>query len=148
VIDPGAAPAQRPRRHPRQNLILAVAAALLAAVVVIVLVVTLRGSDGPASGSPDAVTDQFAAALRGHDTARMQELTCAPQRGTVAHALADAPTDITSAVRRGSAEVQGEFAVDLIDLRSAAASGSVTVALREVSGTWCVGSVAIALPSH
>jgi hypothetical protein len=148
VVDPGAAPAAVPRRHPRQNLILAVAAGLLAAVVVIVLVVTLRGSDGPPAGSPDAVTDQLAAALRAHDVARARAVACTGQRAQVTRAIGRAlPGELESAQRRASAEVQGEVAVDLIALQSATQSGSMTVALRQGADAWCVTSIAVSMRS-
>lgn len=146
MTDPGTAPAATPRRHPRQTLILAVAAALLAAVVVIVLVVTLRGSGGPSAGTPDAVTDQLAAALRAHDSAGVRAVTCPGQRTQVTREVGRAlPAGLESAQRKASAEVQGDVAVDLIELRSAARSGSMTVALRHGADAWCVTSIAVAV---
>jgi hypothetical protein len=137
------------RQHPRQNLILAGAGVLFAAVIVIILIVALGGSDGPAAGSADAVTDDFASALRVHDATRIGTLSCVPQRNLVARASRGLLKDVTSASRKGSASVQGDVAVALISVQtSTKSSGSVTVALRQTGTLWCIESIAISLPSH
>jgi hypothetical protein len=144
VVDPGVAPATQPRRHPRQNLILAGALALLAAVVVIVLVITLRGSDGPAAGSPDAVTDQFAAAVAAHDPSAVRAVTCPAQRARLAREITRGDLEnVTSARRKVTAEVQGAVAVDLIGLQYGSQPGSMTVALRQTADAWCVTSTSV-----
>ncbi|HEY2296832.1 MAG TPA: hypothetical protein VGH43_03820 [Jatrophihabitans sp.] len=145
MVDPGVAPPTQQHRHPRQNLILACAGALLAAVVVIVLVLTLSGSDGPATGSPDAVTDQLAAALHAHDVAGVRDLSCRAQRAIVARDVTrGALAHVTSARRKATAEVQGDVAVDLIGLEYGSQPGSMTVALRHVGDAWCITSLSVA----
>jgi hypothetical protein len=144
---PGVAPPRR--QHPRQNLILVVAGVLVAVTVVLVLVVTLGGSDGPAAGSPDAVTDDFAAAVRAHDSARIGALSCPAQRALVARPLRGLLKDLASAQRKGSAAVQGEAGVALIAVQtSTKSSGSMTIALRRTETSWCVASLAISIPVH
>ena len=137
-------------RHPRQRLLLAIAVGLIALAVTLVLVVTLRrGSDGPAAGSPDAVTDQLAAAVLAHSPARVGELSCAGDQRAVVRRLRGLTRDLATATRRGTAQVQGDVAVGLVGLRtSTSSSGSMTVALRQVGTTWCVTSIAPSIPSH
>lgn len=126
----------------RQRLLLALAGALFTAVVVIVLVVTLGGSDGPAPGSPEAITDSFVSALRAPDRAGITSLTCRPARARVAKAVAPLLGTVTSASRTGSAYVQGDNAVDRIKVHAAGHDLIGTVALDRTAQAWCVAAVA------
>lgn len=139
--------------HPRQRLLLIIAGVLLVAVIVIVLIVTLGGSDGPPPGSPDAVTDQLAAALQAHSPAQVAAVTCPGDDGQVSSQTRAALTGNSSAQRAGSAEVNGTVAVARIMLAPSASSSAApvpaTVALqRSKQAGWCVAAFAAALPSH
>ena len=134
------------QRHPRQNQLLAVAAVLLGAAIVLVLVVTLRsGTDGPASGSPDAVTDSLAAALRAHDAGKVGAVSCRAARAEVARETRGVVANALTAQRHGSAQAQGSLAVAQIAVTTPHGSGNATVALRSTEGSWCVASFAVAL---
>ena len=137
---------------------------LVVAAGILVLVVTLGGSDGPAAGSPDAVTDDLAAAVQAHDAARVSALSCVSPRARVIREVGGVLDRTTSAQRDGSADVRGDVAVNRIKLdvdqrhllpgpSGAATSTSnasviATVALQRVAGKWCVGAFAVALPTH
>lgn len=137
-----------PQRHPRQNQLLAVATVLLVAVLVLVLVVTLRGgADGPAAGSPDAVTDSLAAALRAHDSDKVATTSCGSARTAVTRETRAVVDSVTAAARHGSAQTQRDVAVAQIAVTTANGSANATVALRRTDGAWCVASFAVALPT-
>jgi len=136
------------QQHPRQNQLLALAAVLIVAAVVLVLVVTLRGgSDGPASGSPDAVTDSLAAALRAHDSGKVADTACHSARVALAQQTRDVVDAVVAAARHGSAQTQGSLAVAQIAVTTSNGSANATVALRSAHGAWCVASFAVALPA-
>jgi hypothetical protein len=137
-----------PARHPRQNQLLALAGVLIVVAVALVLVVTLRGgSDGPASGSPDAVTDSLAAALRAHDSGKIADTACRSARAAVARGTRGVVAGVVGATRHGSAQTQGALAVAQIAVTTASGSANATVALRSTGGAWCVASFAVALPT-
>jgi hypothetical protein len=120
------------------------AGALFAAVIVVVLVVTLDGSDGPAPGSPEAITDSFASALRSPDRLAIATLSCRPARARVAAAVEPLLGTVTSASRSGAAFVQGSNAVDRITLQADGRDMIGTVALSRTTDAWCVSAVATA----
>jgi hypothetical protein len=133
----------------RQRLVLVLAGAFFAAALALVLAVTLGGSDGPAPGSPDAVTDNFAAAVRSADVTTAAQLSCRPARARVARAVRAVGSDVTSAGRRGSAHVQGAVALDQLQLGlSGGKTVAATVAMSQVAGKWCVAAFAAALPTR
>ncbi len=133
----------------RQTQLLILAGVLIVAAVVLALVVALRsGSDGPAAGSPDAVTDSLATALRAHDSGKVAASACPPARATVARETRAVVSTATAAARRGSAQIQGDVAVAQIAVVTARASAAATVALRLRTGTWCVASFSVALPTE
>jgi hypothetical protein len=144
-------------RHPRQRLLLAIAAALFVIAAVIVLVVVWRrGSDGPASGSPDAVTDQLAHALGAHSRKQVVAVACPGTGRAVARQTRTVLADVSSARRSGSAEVNGTVAVARIELvvsaRTSASTAppvSATVALQRADDSgWCVAAFAATLPAQ
>lgn len=131
----------------RQRLLLVLAGALFAAAVVLVLAVTLGGSDGPAPGSPDAITDNLAAAIRAHDATKAAQLSCRPARARVARAVGELGSGVTSASRPGTAHVQGGLALDQLRLGlSGGKTVAATVAMNQVAGKWCVTAFAAGLP--
>jgi hypothetical protein len=141
--------AAHPARHPRQNQLLAVAGVLIAAAIVLVLVVTLNGgSDGPAPGSPDAVVDSLAAALRAHDSAKVAALSCPSARAHVARETRHVLDAVTAASRHTSAETQGDLAVGQLAVTVPKGSADATVALQHIARSWCVASFAMALPAN
>ncbi|HZZ97112.1 MAG TPA: hypothetical protein VFE19_08855 [Jatrophihabitantaceae bacterium] len=128
----------------RQLQLLVLSGLLVASIAVLVLVLLLRdGSTGPATGSPDAVTDSFAAALRAGSVHQVRAVACAPARVVLAssQALLGATT---SASRQGSAAVQGSIAVERLALTAQGKEQVGTVALRRLSGRWCVQGLALA----
>lgn len=140
--------------HPRQRLLLIIAGVLLAAVVAIVLVITLRGgSDAPAPGSPDAVTDQLAAALQAHSRDQVAAVACPGDSGQLAAQTRAALAVNRSAQRAGTADAQGKVAVGRIMLALSGAASSdgpipATVAMQQAKGSdWCVAAFAVALPT-
>lgn len=138
-----------PTRHPRQTQLLAAAGVLIAAAIVLVLVVTLRGGpDGPTPGSPDAVTDALAAALRAHDSRQVAATTCPSARAVVARETRGVVHGATAAARRGSARTQGTAAVAQIAVTTSRGSANATVALRASHGAFCVASFAVAFPQE
>jgi hypothetical protein len=141
---------RRPERsaHRRQNQVLIVAGALIAAAVVLLLVVLLGGGDdGPAKGSPEAVTDQFAGALRSGQDARITAVSCASARAAVLTGARPVLGRVTSAHRSGGAAVSAEVAVARLALSVGGKHEVGTLALRKQPGTWCVaGFVASAAP--
>jgi hypothetical protein len=135
------------QRHPRQNQLLGVAGVLIVAAIALALVVTLGGgSDGPAAGSPDAVTDSLAAALRAHDSGKVADTACRSARAAVRQGTRSVLDSVVAATRHGSAHTRGNLAVAQIAVTTANGSANATVALRSTGGGWCVASFAVALP--
>jgi hypothetical protein len=132
-----------PRRglHRRQNKLLAAAAAILVAAVVLILVVVLRDPDRPAPGSPEAVADDFATALRSGPPPRLAALACPDARAGVVRAANRLAGRVTSARRDTVSVVGGTAAVRLL-LVLRGRSEPATVALSSASGTWCVSAFA------
>ncbi len=142
---PPASPPPEPRPSGRRQLQLLVLSGLfVAAAAVAVLVLLLRdGPTGPATGSPDAVTDSFAAALHAGSAQQVRSVACAPSRALLhaSHALLGTST---SASRQGSAAIQGSIAVERLALTTQGKDQVGTVALRRVRGRWCVQGLALA----
>jgi hypothetical protein len=148
---PGEPPRQAapPRAEPqpagrRQLQLLVLSGLLVASIAVLVLVLLLRdGSTGPAKGSPDAVTDTFAAALRAGSAQQVRSVACAPARVLLRSSDALLGTT-TSASRQGSAAVQGSIAVARLAVTAQGKDQVGTVALRRLHGRWCVQGLALA----
>lgn len=136
--------------HPQQKALLAAAGGLLAVALVLVLVVVLTGgSDGPAPGSPDALTDRFASALRAHDPNSVAALSCRSARRSVAHATRPVLDSITAAQRVGSAKLFSDIALARITVAGSVPAGEIaTVSFRMVRRSWCVAGFAMAAPAH
>jgi hypothetical protein len=142
---PQPAEPSRGRAAGRQTVLLGVAGALIAAAVVLALVVTLGRSDGPAPGSPEAVADDFAAALRTGSADRVAELACGAARDRVARAAR--PVLGQAAARSGSAAVQGAVAVARLRITPRSGAALVgTLGLQQSDGTWCVQAFVAAAP--
>jgi hypothetical protein len=122
----------------RQTQLLALAALIIVTAIVLAVVVVLRsGSDGPAKGSPEAVGDDFATALRSGSTARVEALACPPAKAEVLRAVQTLLGPTTSAGRKGSATVRGDVAVLRLGLTVAGHDRIGTLALNHASGQWC-----------
>jgi hypothetical protein len=128
----------------RQLQLLVLSGLLVASIAVLVLVLLLRdGSTGPAKGSPDAVTDTFAAALRAGSAHQVRSVACAPARVLLRSSDALLGTT-TSASRQGSAAIQGSIAVARLAVTARGKDQVGTVALRRLRGRWCVQGLALA----
>jgi hypothetical protein len=137
----------------RQGVVLAVALALIVAAAVLALVATLGGSDGPAAGSPDAVTDDFAGAFGSGHAGRLAAVACPGSQARLTQAAEHLPDGVSAATRLGSATVRGDVGVARVEVHLDGRSGTpsvvfvATVGLHRVTGAWCVQSVALAGPA-
>ena len=142
---------RRSRVARRQRWLLGLAAALIAAVVVLGLVVVLGGSGGstrPAKGSPEAFTDQVAAALQARSAPKLGTLACAPSKATVLRSARRVLAGPVRAERQGSVQVREQLAVGRIRLRSSGRPDVIaTIALHHQTGAWCLQLLSAAVPT-
>ncbi|HEY8300786.1 MAG TPA: hypothetical protein VIG48_02705 [Jatrophihabitans sp.] len=136
--------------HPRQRLLLAIAAGLIAIAVGLVLVVTLRGgSDAPAPGSPDAVTDQLAAGLQAHSATQVAATACPGASASLDRQTHSVLTDTRAAERQSATDVHGTVGVARLTLDLPRAPAVATVALQHPRGAdWCVAAFAVTHPAR
>jgi hypothetical protein len=142
--EPPTAYAEPRRGNRRQTQLLVLAGVVIvAAVVLLVVVLVGGGSNGPAKGSPEAVADDFASAVRAGSAPRVSNATCFPARAQVLASAKDLLGHTTSASRQGSATVQGGVAALRLALTVQGHDRSGTLALSRLDGAWCVDAFAV-----
>lgn len=131
-------------RLTRQQFALGAAGALVvAAVVLLIVALAGGGTDGPAPGSPEAVTDSLAAALNSGSAAGVRAVTCVPARRPVLRALHGDLGSVHNAARSGQVRTQGRVGVSRLTLRVAGSAKTATVALAKSGSGWCVRIVVV-----
>jgi hypothetical protein len=141
--EPTSPPAVRAGNRRQTQLLVLAGVVILAAVVLAVVVLVRGGSDGPPKGSPEAIGDQFVAAVRAGSSAQVTDLSCAPAQSVVLRATRAVLGQTTAASREGAATVQGDVAVLRLGLTVQGHDRTATLALSDTSGQWCVDAFAV-----